>query len=504
MQPRPLHLNIPISKIDEEQRMVWGYATVEEIDAANEIVGYEASKKAFTGWIGNIREMHDDKKAVGKKVEVKFDDANKGVWLGAKVSESADGQNAWVKVKEGVLAGFSIGGRINAFEMVTVKGQDGNDEEVVKITNYDLAEVSLVDNPACPSATLQMVKNTKKGLQATEQLGKGVGRPVHWWEKMYKFSDAQEVMKPSLMIYNSSSMAKKQQNLKKDIWSAGYLTYLGKELAYYIGDLSYEGKETKALIGALEAIKEAAVGELQEPEKWPEAMGEAVELAMKTLGLTKKDLKEGAMAAETKENKKTEKTVVGQEDRDADGNVVVTAEENGKGPVSNNEPAETVAPVEGDEAENADDNKVETEVPAATEDEGEDPKPAKKPAKAPKKSTQTDDLTKSISAAVEAAVTKAVEPLQKEIDTLKAQPKALKGKGSYVDVEKAAPVEGEEDKLKQEFDELNKRADELAADPSKGTMRERVEIATKMRTLQFKMSPSTMAKHNAVRATFSK
>ena len=63
----PIHINIPITKIDEEQRMVWGYATVEEVDAHGEIIGYEASKQAFPNWLGNIREMHGSV-AIGKRI----------------------------------------------------------------------------------------------------------------------------------------------------------------------------------------------------------------------------------------------------------------------------------------------------------------------------------------------------------------------------------------------------------------------------------------------------
>ena len=54
---KPLHVTIPITKVDEEQRMVYGYATVEELDSHGEIITFEASKKAFSNWIGNIREI---------------------------------------------------------------------------------------------------------------------------------------------------------------------------------------------------------------------------------------------------------------------------------------------------------------------------------------------------------------------------------------------------------------------------------------------------------------
>lgn len=165
---KPLQLNIPISKIDEEQRMVWGVATSEALDSQNDIVDYEASKAAFTEWPGNIREMHGST-AVGKGVEVEFDDVNKQVLVGAKISESADGENAWIKVKEGILTGFSIGGRM--LEVQKDKAVEGAD----RITRYVLSELSLVDNPACPDAKFMMVKSADGGaLQRVEQIKKNV------------------------------------------------------------------------------------------------------------------------------------------------------------------------------------------------------------------------------------------------------------------------------------------------------------------------------------------
>ena len=60
---------IPIAKVNHEQRTVAGWATTEKVDKQNEIVDYEASKKAFDDWHGNIREMHEPK-AVGKAIAV--------------------------------------------------------------------------------------------------------------------------------------------------------------------------------------------------------------------------------------------------------------------------------------------------------------------------------------------------------------------------------------------------------------------------------------------------
>ena len=48
--------------------MVIARATSETMDKQGEIVKFEGALRAFEGWPGNIREMHDDKKAVGKAI----------------------------------------------------------------------------------------------------------------------------------------------------------------------------------------------------------------------------------------------------------------------------------------------------------------------------------------------------------------------------------------------------------------------------------------------------
>ena len=53
-----LRLSMPISKIDQERRIVSGFATLDNLDRQNDIVTAEASMKAFSNFKGNIREMH--------------------------------------------------------------------------------------------------------------------------------------------------------------------------------------------------------------------------------------------------------------------------------------------------------------------------------------------------------------------------------------------------------------------------------------------------------------
>jgi hypothetical protein len=151
---------MPFSKVDVERRIVSGFATLDNIDKQADIVTTEASVKAFSKFRGNIREMHQPT-AVGKMISFKEDkyfdpEAKKfysGVYVSTYISKGA--QNTWEKVLDGTLSGFSIGGKMN-------KWDDGYDEKMDSkiriIKDYDLVELSLVDNPANQFANVLSVE----------------------------------------------------------------------------------------------------------------------------------------------------------------------------------------------------------------------------------------------------------------------------------------------------------------------------------------------------------
>ena len=155
-----VRLSMPFSKVDQERRIVSGFATLDNIDKQQDIVTTEASLAAFAKFRGNIREMHQPS-AVGKMVAFKedkyFDPESKkfysGVYVSAYVSKGA--QDAWEKVLDGTYTGFSIGGRMN-------KWDDAYDEKmdcsIRVIKEYDLVELSLVDNPANQFASILSVE----------------------------------------------------------------------------------------------------------------------------------------------------------------------------------------------------------------------------------------------------------------------------------------------------------------------------------------------------------
>jgi Putative phage serine protease XkdF len=160
-----VRLSMPINKIDVERRIVHGFATLDNLDKQGDVVPADASLRAFETFRGNIREMHD-KKAVGKMVsfrEDKYYDSQtqkfyNGIVVSAYVSKGA--QDTWEKVLDGTLTGFSIGG-------VVKDSEDVYDENLGKayqiIKEYELSELSLVDNPANQFANVFSIEKGEFG-----------------------------------------------------------------------------------------------------------------------------------------------------------------------------------------------------------------------------------------------------------------------------------------------------------------------------------------------------
>jgi hypothetical protein len=160
-----VRLSMPIAKVDKENRIVSGFATLDNIDQHGDVVDAEASTKAFERFRGNIREMHQPI-AVGKMVSFRkeklFNKENgkeyTGVFVDAYVSKGA--QDTWEKVLDGTLTGFSIGGNVKKADS---KYDPEMEKSVRVIKEYDLTELSLVDNPANQLSNIVSIQKTADG-----------------------------------------------------------------------------------------------------------------------------------------------------------------------------------------------------------------------------------------------------------------------------------------------------------------------------------------------------
>lgn len=149
---------IPLTKVDEEKRLVYGIATAEAVDRSGEICDYVSTKPHYEKWssdmskasggksLGNVRVMHS-KVAAGKLVKLLCNDEAKQIEVCAKIVDD----NEWNKVLEGVYTGFSHGGGY------VRKWKDPDDPTKIRYTGRP-SELSLVDIPCLGKATFFQVQ----------------------------------------------------------------------------------------------------------------------------------------------------------------------------------------------------------------------------------------------------------------------------------------------------------------------------------------------------------
>ncbi len=165
MHSADLNFTFPFQKINQEQRIVTGIATADNVDLADDIVNFDASVEAFSNWVGNIREMHSPI-AVGKLVDWKSVpvEHNGQMYRGIEVSVyiSKGAENTWQKILDGTLRGFSIGGMVQDRKTRFMEKLGRNINEIVR---YTLGELSVVDNPCNPAGMFAMIKSVDGQLE---------------------------------------------------------------------------------------------------------------------------------------------------------------------------------------------------------------------------------------------------------------------------------------------------------------------------------------------------
>ena len=185
MNGNSVNLTMPISKIDEEKRIVSGFATLDNIDKQGDRVLPEASEKAFANFRGNVRLMHQPipaGKVVSFRSDTFFDPETKkqytGVFVDAYVSKGA--QDIWEMVLDGTLTGFSIGGAIKDTDNEI---DEESNKTVRVIKEYDLVELSLVDSPANQFANIFSIQKTIDGDVVDGMFSKSNIQNVFWCEQ---------------------------------------------------------------------------------------------------------------------------------------------------------------------------------------------------------------------------------------------------------------------------------------------------------------------------------
>ncbi len=149
--PTETQLYLPIVRTDREKREVIVRATAEVLDGYGTVFDFEGSKDAFSRWRGNIREMHDPTKAVGRSINWEPVPGEKAIDVALRISKGAE--DTWLKVLDGTLSGASVGAKNGKWGKREYNGQ-----MVPVLERYDMVELSLVDNPATPGCDIKIVR----------------------------------------------------------------------------------------------------------------------------------------------------------------------------------------------------------------------------------------------------------------------------------------------------------------------------------------------------------
>ena len=255
-----LNLFIPLVKVDEEKRLVFGRVTEETPDSANEVFDYATSKPHYEEWIGyfqkatdgkssgNLRAMHDAKKAVGTLPQVSLLDKEKAVEVVAKVSDNEE----WAKVLDGVYTGFSQGGKY------IKKWYDG------KSYRYTAkpTEISLVDYPALKSATFSLIKSD--GIIEERTFKKPVDPPKPDLKK-YAGEEISDVHTALTALETIFYVYEKETSEEEKNQSAALKAVVDNLKRFIASEIMEEGEviEMNEKIGELKKLLEGLAGDLE-------------------------------------------------------------------------------------------------------------------------------------------------------------------------------------------------------------------------------------------------
>lgn len=251
---------IPLAKVDEAKRLVYGTMAVEQPDRSGEIMDYATAKVAIQKWsdgfknstggasLGNVREMHG-KVAAGKLVEITFNDDLKKVDVCAYV----DDNSSWSKVQKRILNGFSIGGGY-------ADSWPDKVNKALKRYTPSLSEVSLVDMPCMPGATFELIK--ADGSSETVEWGERGFEPANEDVKAKALSLAKAAGKPDrqndYVVQARADLIKAHADADDPIAALEAATAAAEALAKGAAEPASPWADMKGAAAALTAIVTAA------------------------------------------------------------------------------------------------------------------------------------------------------------------------------------------------------------------------------------------------------
>jgi hypothetical protein len=232
---------------DDGTLMVSGIASTEAIDADGEVVTAEAMRKAIPSYLqcGTVREMHQPI-AAGRPISAFVDDEGRTHFT-AKIVD----KNTVQKIREGVLKGFSIGGKL-------IK-RVGN-----QITELLLKEISVVDLPNNPESFFSVVKFDKPNEHCNDKDCKThteISDEEKKKSEKTKLMEQEALKKLESITASQDSLAKTVADLVKTVETLSKAAPTIEKVQADLGDLQKRATETQAAL--VESEKSSVIAKMQ-------------------------------------------------------------------------------------------------------------------------------------------------------------------------------------------------------------------------------------------------
>lgn len=153
---KPFRFSFPLSfeKQSDGSMLVFGTATSEALDSQGQVLDFGGSVQALSEWFKsgpNVREQHDEKKAAGSGIEIRFDKDGKKIKVTSRISKGAWETQA--KLEDKTLRCYSVGGR-----PIEIIKEQRHGVPIERVMKWEATELSVVDRGANPDCEIQLMK----------------------------------------------------------------------------------------------------------------------------------------------------------------------------------------------------------------------------------------------------------------------------------------------------------------------------------------------------------
>lgn len=164
---------------DYDKRLIAGWASVEIRDLQGDIIPASVLERAMYDFMarGGVIIYGHSNMPIGKVLRWEIREHPEthklGLWIEAMIyNDSVIANDVWEQIRQGKLKGFSISG-VGKEEKVKYKDADGREVEADIITWIELAEISVVEEPANPLARIEAVNYMAKSADRNEAKSEG-------------------------------------------------------------------------------------------------------------------------------------------------------------------------------------------------------------------------------------------------------------------------------------------------------------------------------------------